>query len=347
MRAVTRRIGILTGGGDCPGLNAVIRAVVRRAEHFDVSVFGFRNGWRGVLDSTVERLDRRSTQGILLRGGTVLGTSRTNPISEPDGVARITETLEVHELDGLVVVGGEGTLSASRVLNEEHGVPIIGVPKTIDNDLGGTDFTIGFSTAVDVATDAVDRLHSTAESHNRIMVLELMGRHVGWIATYAGLAGGADAILVPERAFDINKVCRHLKRRHGMGRSFSIVVVAEGAVPAEGTMALPDYDTDDFGRPVLGGIANIIGPEIERQTGFETRVTVLGHVQRGGRPNATDRVLGSALGKAAMDHAAAGNWGIMVGQDGAHVTTASLGEATRELKTVPPEMFETARVFFG
>lgn len=344
---MTRRIGILTGGGDCPGLNAVIRAVVRRADHFDITVFGFRNGWRGVLDAAVERLDRRSVQGILNRGGTILGTSRTNPVGEPDGATRIAETLEIHELDGLIVVGGEGTLSASRVLSEEHGLPIIGVPKTIDNDLGGTDFTIGFSTAVDVASDAVDRLHSTAESHNRVMVLELMGRHVGWIATYAGLAGGADAILVPEHAFDINKVCRHLKRRHGSGRSFSIVVVAEGALPQEGTMDLPDYDTDDFGRPVLGGIANIIGPEIERQTGFATRVTVLGHVQRGGRPNATDRVLGSALGKAAVDHAEAGNWGIMVGQDGASVKTSSLAEATRELKTVPKDLFDTAKVFFG
>jgi phosphofructokinase-like protein len=347
MRSVTRRIGILTGGGDCPGLNAVIRAVVRRAESYDVATFGFRNGWQGVLDASAERLDRRAVRGILHRGGTVLGTSRTDPLGEPDGAARILETLHIHELDGLVVIGGEGTLSASRVLSEEHGIPIIGVPKTIDNDLGGTDITIGFSTAVEIAAEAVDRLHSTAESHNRVMVLEVMGRHVGWIAVEAGIAGGADAILIPETPFDLDAVCRHLRRRHGMGRNFSIVVVAEGAVPKEGTMELPRYDLDDYGRPRLGGIANVLGPEIERRTGFSTRVTVLGHVQRGGTPNAIDRVLGSTLGVAAADHARDGAWGVMVGRIGNAVRTCPLAEATRELKRVPPEVYEVARVFFG
>ncbi len=347
MRSVTRRIGILTGGGDCPGLNAVIRAVVRRSESYDITTFGFRNGWRGVLDAEASRLDRQSVRGILHRGGTMLGTSRTDPVAEPDGVRRIVETLEIHELDGLVVVGGEGTLSASRVLSEEHGIPIVGVPKTIDNDLGGTDATVGFSTAVDIAAEAVDRLHSTAESHNRVMVLEVMGRHAGWIATQAGIAGGADAILVPERPFDLDAVCRHLRRRHGVGRSFSIVVVAEGAVPLEGTMELPDYDLDEFGRPRLGGIANVLGPEIEKRTGFPTRVTVLGHVQRGGTPNATDRVLGSMLGVAAADHARDGNWGVMVGRTGNGVQTCALGEATRQLKQVPAELYDVAKVFFG
>ncbi|CAN5361593.1 6-phosphofructokinase [soil metagenome] len=347
MRDVTRRIGILTGGGDCPGLNAVIRAVVRRSETYDTAVLGFRNGWQGVLDASVERLDRRAITGTLHLGGTILGTSRTDPIAAADGVRRITETLEIHELDGLVVVGGEGTLSASRVLSEEHGIPIIGVPKTIDNDLGGTDYTIGFATAVETASDAVDRLHSTAESHNRVMVLELMGRHAGWIATYAGIAGGADAILIPERPFDIDAVCRHLRRRHGTGRNFSIVVVAEGAVPQDGTMDMPQYEEDEFGRPRLGGIANVLGPEIEHRTGFSTRVTVLGHVQRGGSPNAADRVLGSSLGVAAADRANEGQWGVMVGMHGSSVGTCALAEATRELKRVPDELFEVARVFFG
>jgi 6-phosphofructokinase 1 len=347
MIAVTRRIGILTGGGDCPGLNAVIRAVVRRAESYDIAVLGFRNGWQGVLDASVERLDRGAIKGILHRGGTILGTSRTDPIAEPDGVSRITETLQIHELDGLVVIGGEGTLSAARMLSEDHDIPIIGVPKTIDNDLGGTDFTIGFSTAVEIAADAVDRLHSTAESHNRVMLLELMGRHAGWIATHAGIAGGADAILIPERPFDLDAVCRHLRRRHGMGRNFSIVVVAEGAVPKEGTMTMPDYQLDEFGRPRLGGIANVLGPEIERRTGFSTRVTVLGHVQRGGSPNAADRVLASSLGVAAADHAQHGTWGVMVGQNGNMVQSCPLAAATRELKQVPDHLFEVARVFFG
>lgn len=347
MRPVTRRIGILTGGGDCPGLNAVIRAVVRRSEAYDITVLGFRNGWQGVLDAAAERLDHHAVAGTLHQGGTMLGTSRTDPIAAVDGVQRIRDTLEIHHLDGFVVIGGEGTLSASRVLSEEHGIPIVGVPKTIDNDLGGTDYTVGFATAVETAADAVDRLHSTAESHNRVMVLEVMGRHVGWIATYAGIAGGADAILIPEQPFDVDAVCRHLRRRHGMGRSFSIVVVAEGAVPQEGTLAMPDYAQDEFGRPRLGGLANVLGPEIEQRTGFPTRVTVLGHVQRGGSPNAADRVLASSLGVAAADAVHREEWGVMVGKRGNHIRTCPLAEATRELKQVPLELFETAKVFFG
>ncbi len=344
---MTARIGVLTGGGDCPGLNAVIRAVVRRAESYSMGVYGFRNGWRGVLDYAAEPLTQTSTRGILHRGGTMLGTSRTDPVAAPDGVERVREALEVHRLDGLVVIGGEGTLSAARVLSEEHGVPIVGVPKTIDNDLSGTQFTIGFSTALDIATEAVDRLHSTAESHNRVMLLEVMGRHVGWIATYAGIAGGADAILVPEHPFDLDRVCRHLRRRHGTGRTFSIVVIAEGAVPAAGTLDLPEYDLDEFGRPRLGGIAAFLGPLIEERTGFPTRVTILGHVQRGGTPNAFDRVLGSTLGVAATDCAQRGEWGRMVGMRGNAVAAVPLARATGELKTVPAAMYEVAEVFFG
>ncbi len=345
---MVRRIGMLTGGGDCPGLNAVIRAVVRRGDDaHGIDAFGFRNGWDGVLRGNVEPLTRDSTKGILHRGGTVLGTSRVNPLTvEGGGLHRIREVLDFHELDGLIVIGGEGTLSAATKLSE-LGVPIVGVPKTIDNDLGGTQFTIGFSTALEVATSAVDRLHSTAESHNRVMLLEVMGRHAGWIATYAGLAGGADAILIPERPFNLERVARHLKRRHGTGRSFSIVVVAEGAVPEDGTMALPEYAKDDFGRPRLGGIATVIAPMIEQMTGYATRVTTLGHVQRGGSPNAFDRVLGSSLGVAAVDCAAAQQWGVMVGMEGNGVRPVALSEATRELKTVPARMYDVAEVFFG
>jgi 6-phosphofructokinase 1 len=345
---VTQRVGILTGGGDCPGLNAVLRAVVRRGvDEHNLRIFGFRNGWQGVLDAEAETLDMKATRGILHRGGTILGTSRTDPIQAPDGVARIREALEVHGIDGLIVVGGEGTLSAATALHSQHGIPIIGVPKTIDNDLGGTDFTVGFATARDIATEAVDRLHSTAESHNRVMLLEVMGRHAGWIAVQAGIAGGADAILIPEQPFDLGGVCRHLKRRHGSGRDFSIVVVAEGAVPAAGTIELPEHPRDQFGRPVLGGIATFLGPLIQEQTGFDTRGTILGHVQRGGTPNAFDRVLGSSFGVAAVDLAARGEWGSMVGVRGHDVLPVPLQEATETLKTVPPSVFDVARVFFG
>ena len=345
---MARRIGILTGGGDCPGLNAVIRAVVRRGDDaHNIDVLGFRNGWEWVIEGKAEQLTRESTKGILHRGGTILGTSRVNPLeADGGGLDRIREVLEYQELDGLIVIGGEGTLSAATKLSE-LGVPIVGVPKTIDNDLGGTQFTIGFSTALDVATEAVDRLHSTAESHNRIMLLEVMGRHAGWIATYAGIAGGADAILIPERPFNIDRVARHLKRRHGTGRLFSIVVVAEGAVPEEGTMDLPNYQRDQFGRPVLGGIGETIAAVIEERTGFSTRVTTLGHVQRGGTPNSFDRVLGSSMGVAAVDCVAADEWGVMVGMQGNAVVPVPLAEATRELKTVPSRMYDVAEVFFG
>lgn len=342
------RIGVLTGGGDCSGLNAAIRAIVRRGiEDHNLRVVGFHAGWKGVLDSAPVPLTLDSTRGILHRGGTVLGTSRTNPIREPNGVERIRDALEVHEVDGLIVIGGEGTLSAATQLSVEHDVPIVGIPKTIDNDTGGTEYTIGYSTALDVATEAVDRLHTTAESHNRVMLLEVMGRHAGWIATYAGMAGGADAILIPERPFNMDRIVRHLKRRHGTGRTFSIVVVAEGAYPEPGTLDLPPHDRDEFGRPRLGGLANHLGPIIEGRTGFPTRVTILGHVQRGGRPNAFDRVFGTSMGVAAMDLAVKGDWGKMVGTDGLGVHAVELGQATERLKTVPPEIYDVAETFFG
>ena len=339
---------MLTGGGDCSGLNAVIRAVVRRGiEEHKLQLHGIRNGWQGVLDGQVHPLGHDQTRGILHRGGTILGTSRTNPVATPGGVERIREAMDVHRMDGFIVIGGEGTLSAARALYEEHDIPCIGVPKTIDNDLSGTQFTIGFSTALDVATDALDRLHTTAESHNRVMLLEVMGRHAGWIATYAGIAGGADAILIPEHPFDISEVIRHLKRRAGTGRTFSIIVVAEGATPKEGTIQLPEHEQDEFGRPRLGGIVNWLAPIIEERTGFPTRQTVLGHVQRGGRPNAFDRVLGSTLGVAAVDLAAAGKWGQMVGMRGNAVVPVPLAKAVGALKEVPEEMYRVAEVFFG
>lgn len=341
------RIGVLTGGGDCPGLNAAIRATVRRAMSYKVTTYGFRGGWKGVLALELEQLTLESTRGLLHRGGTVLGTSRVSPYYEEGGVERVAEALDVHGLDGLIVIGGEGTLSAARRLHEEADIPIIGVPKTIDNDVNATEATIGFSTAVDIATEAVDRLHSTAESHNRVQVLEVMGRHAGWIATRAGMAGGADAILIPEVPFDIAQVARHLKHRAGTGRDFSIVVVAEGAMPREGTIDIPDVPADEFGRPKLGGLAFTIADEIEERTGFEARVTVLGHVQRGGTPNPTDRTLATRMGVRAVDLAMKEQWGTMTALRNGMVSSVSLAEATARLKTVPEGLYEVAEVFFG
>lgn len=341
------RLGILTGGGDCPGLNASIRAIVRRADHHNIQTFGFRNGWKGVLESQAEQLTIESTRGLLDRGGTLLGTSRVDPYREDRGIPRIREALDIHRLDGLIVIGGEGTLAATARLSQDEALPVLGIPKTIDNDVAGTELTIGFLTAVDTATEAVDRLHSTAESHNRVMVLEVMGRHAGWIATYAGMAGGADAILIPEVPFDIDAVCRHLKHRAGSGRDFSIVVVAEGAEPVPGTMTLSEPPTDEFGRPKLGGIGHTIAHEIESRTGFPARVTILGHVQRGGSPNAMDRVLATRFGVKATDLAHDGTWGQMTAYVAGVVRPVDLQEAVRELKTVPEPLYRVAEVFFG
>ena len=341
------RFGILTGGGDCPGLNAAIRALVRRADQENVITFGFRNGWQGVLDLEAEQLTTASTRGLLHRGGTVLGTSRVDPYRERDGIPRILEALEVHRLDGLVVIGGEGTLAAAARLHADEGVPVVGIPKTIDNDVADTELTIGFLTAVATATEAVDRLHSTAESHNRVMVLEVMGRHAGWIATFAGMAGGADAILIPEVPFDIDAVGRHLKHRAGVGRDFSIVVVAEGAEPVPGTMELAPHPTDEFGRPRLGGIGQTIASEIERRTGFPARVTQLGHVQRGGSPVPMDRTIATRMGVRAADLAISGQWGQMTAYQSSRVVPVGLGDVAGRLKAVPESLYRVAEVFFG
>jgi ATP-dependent phosphofructokinase / diphosphate-dependent phosphofructokinase len=341
------RIGMLTGGGDCPGLNAVIRAVVRKAidAHGD-QVIGFRDGWRGVLENTFEELTIESTRGILPRGGTILRSSRTNPYKREDGVAQVRETFAQQQLDGLIAIGGEDTLGAANRLHQD-GINVIGVPKTIDNDLGATDVTFGFDTALQVATEAIDRLHTTAESHNRILVVEVMGRHAGWIALHSGIAGGADVILIPEIPFDIDEVCRLIRRRHERGRYFSIVVAAEGAIPKEGTMAVSAGELDEFGHPRLGGIGQRLEVEIEQRTGYETRATVLGHIQRGGTPTAFDRVLATRLGLAAVDAAHDGAWGMMTALRSTQIELVPLAQAVAQLRTVPAEEYQRYGVLFG
>jgi phosphofructokinase-like protein len=341
------RLGLLTGGGDCPGLNAVIRAVVRKGidAHGD-ELIGFRDGWRGVLDDVQEELTIESTRGILPRGGTILGSSRTNPGKREDGTQLVRRTLDRHRLDGLIVIGGEDTLGAANRLSED-GVNVIGVPKTIDNDLGATDLTFGFDTALQVATEAIDRLHTTAESHHRILVVEVMGRSAGWIALHSGIAGGADVILIPEIPFDIDEVCRLIGRRHARGRYFSIVVVAEGATPKEGTMSVSTGELDEFGHPRLGGIGQRLEREIEQRTGFETRATVLGHVQRGGTPTAFDRVLATRLGLAAIDAAHDGRWGSMTALHSTDIELVALAEAVAQVRRVPVQEYERYGVLFG
>jgi phosphofructokinase-like protein len=341
------RIGILTGGGDCPGLNAVIRAVVRKGvNHYGHAIIGYRDGWRGVLEGRATHLTPDNTSGILHRGGTILGSSRTNPFKEEEGVERVIRTLEGENIEGLIAIGGEDTLGVADKLNSE-GVNVVGVPKTIDNDLSATDFTFGFHTAVQICTDAIDRLHTTAESHNRVMVVEVMGRNAGWIATYSGLAGGADEILVPEQPFDIEEVCSHIRHRHSRGRTFSIVVVAEGATPSEGETAIHGDKTDAFGHVRLGGIGVWLEREIEARTGYEARVTILGHIQRGGTPTAYDRVLATRFGIAAVDAVAERDYGTMVALRGTEIVRVRLGDAIGELKTLDGDLYDTAGVFFG
>jgi len=344
------KIGILTGGGDCPGLNAVIRAVVRRAEHHNFEVMGIRDGWKGLVEDSNLRLTRQSVSGILHVGGTILGTSRTNPFKNPENVDKVLRTIERHNLSAIVAIGGEDTLGVAKKLFEEKGVKIVGVPKTIDNDLYGTDFTFGFDTAVSIATEAIDRLHSTAESHKRVIVCEVMGRHAGWIATYSGIAGGADVILVPEYPIELDNVAKHLQHRHQQGKKFSIVVVAEGATVATakgGENVTTSQRLDEFGHVQLGGIGQFLATELEKRTGFETRVTVLGHIQRGGSPTAHDRVLATRYGVKACDMVAAGEFGRMAALRGNEVQSVPLSEATSKLKTVDPKLFEMAEVFFG
>ena len=342
------RFGLLTGGGDCPGLNAVIRAVVRAGEAEGHSLFGFEYGWAGVLAGNGTELSAQSTRGILHRGGTILGSSRTNPYkADGAGTDGVRAGMEKHDVDVLVPIGGEDTLGVARRLAAD-GVPVIGVPKTIDNDLAGTDFTFGFQTAVQIATDAIDRLHTTAESHDRVMVVEVMGRNAGHIAAWSGMAGGADVILVPEYPFEIEEVCDHLRNRHANGSNFSIVVVSEGAQPSEGSMSTQGSGkTDAFGHERLGGIAVDLEREIEERTGYESRMTMLGHVQRGGTPTAYDRVLATRFGVAAAQAAHAGHSGKMVALRGTDIIEVSLDEAVAAPKLLDDSFFETAAVFFG
>ena len=342
------RVGVLTGGGDCPGLNAVIRAVVRKGERvYKDELIGFTDGWRGVVEDTTMPLDVERCRGILPRGGTILGSSRTNPYKVADGVERAKETIRRNHVDALVAIGGEDTLGVADKLTSD-GVPVVGVPKTIDNDLSATELTFGFHTAVQICVDAIDRLHTTAESHDRVMVCEVMGRHAGWIATYAGIAGGAAEVLIPEEEFDIAEVADAIKRRHEQGRYASIVVVAEGAKPKEGTMTLSSGEVDQFGHVRLGGIGNQVAEQLERLTGFETRVTILGHIQRGGKPTAFDRVLATRFGIAAIEAVHDGAFGSMVALRAGEIVRVPLSTAVAELKTVDPQLFRDVVVpFFG
>jgi 6-phosphofructokinase 1 len=346
------RVGVLTGGGDCPGLNAVIRALVRRGtQEYGYEFIGFRDGWRGPLEGDTIPLDVRAVRGILPRGGTILGTSRTNPLTESasdggrPGVDRIKDNLAGLGVDALVAIGGEDTLGVATALHA-NGVAVVGVPKTIDNDLGATDYTFGFDTAVNIAMEAIDRLHTTAESHHRALIVEVMGRHAGWIALHAGLAGGANVILIPEKPFSVDKVCEYVEHRF-QTRYAPIVVVAEGARPAEEELALSDERLDAFGHVRLGGMGQMLAAEIEKRTGKEARCTVLGHIQRGGTPTAFDRVLASRFGIHAIDAVHDGTFGMMVALRGTQITRVPLAEATREAKLVPPERYAEVEFLFG
>ncbi|HEY3544063.1 MAG TPA: ATP-dependent 6-phosphofructokinase [Gaiellaceae bacterium] len=340
------RVGVLTGGGDCPGLNAVIRAVVREADVAGWECVGILEGWRGLVDGSFRDLALRDVSGILPRGGTILGTSRTNPFKIDGGVDNVLTNLRARDLDAVVAIGGEDTLGVAARLHRDHQVPVVGVPKTIDNDLSGTDYTFGFDTAVSIATEAIDRLHTTAESHNRVMVVEVMGRHAGWIAVMSGIAGGADVILIPEQPVDYDQVADGLRKRHARGKNFSIVVASEGA---ELPGVADDGEVDQFGHVTLSkrGVGDVLAREIEQRTGFETRVTVLGHIQRGGTPTARDRVLATRFGLKAAELAIAGEFGQMAALRGDDIVAVSLDEATAELKTVPPEWYAVAQAFFG
>jgi len=341
------RIGVLTGGGDCPGLNAVIRAVVRKGVGtYGHEFVGYRDGWRGPLEDDRGPLGVPEVRGILPRGGTILGSSRTNPFAAGDGPARIAANLEAAGVDGLIAIGGEDTLGAASRLHAEHGLSVVGVPKTIDNDLSATDYTFGFDTAVNIAMEAIDRLHTTADSHHRVLIAEVMGRHAGWIAVHAGLAGGANAILIPEREFDVEAVCDLVGRRFA-SRFAPIIVVAEGARPCGGMPTEDASKTDAFGHARLGGVGHWLEGEIEGRTGKEARATVLGHVQRGGTPTAFDRVLATRFGLHAIDAAHAGRWGTMAALRGTEIRLVELTEATAELKTVPESLYAEAEVFFG
>jgi 6-phosphofructokinase 1 len=344
------RVGVLTGGGDCPGLNAVIRAVVRKGvQEYGYEFVGFRDGWRGPLEGDTVPLDVQAVRGILPRGGTILGTSRTNPFADDgggrSGVERIKDNLAGLGVDALVTIGGEDTLGAATRLYAE-GVNVVGVPKTIDNDLGATDYTFGFDTAVNIAMEAIDRLHTTAESHHRALIVEVMGRHAGWIALHAGLAGGANVILIPEKPFDIAQVCQYVEHRF-QTRYSPIVVVAEGAHPGDDDLAVTEQGVDAFGHVRLGGVGQMLAGQIEKRTGKEARVAVLGHIQRGGTPTAFDRVLATRFGVHSIEAVRDGAYGTMVALRGTDIVRVPLEEATSELKLVPPERYAEAEVFFG
>jgi phosphofructokinase-like protein len=338
------KVGILTGGGDCPGLNAVIRAVVRKGVfHYRDEFVGFLEGWRGLIEDKSMPLNLDAVGGILPRGGTILRTSRTNPSKRPDGLDRCMATIAKNKIDALVAIGGDDTLSVAQKLHEK-GVKVVGVPKTIDNDLSGTDYTFGFDTACNIVCEAIDRLHTTAEAHNRVMVVEVMGRDAGWIALYSGIAGGADVILIPERPFDIDQVAESLRQRHERGRYFSIVVVAEGAKfsakSGDGDGIQQDMGKDEFGHAKLGGVANVLSKEIEKRTGYETRAVVLGHIQRGGSPSAFDRVLATRYGLGAIDMVHRGEFGCMAALRSNKIVSIPLKEAISRNRTVDPEMIQ-------
>jgi 6-phosphofructokinase 1 len=358
-----KKIGILTGGGDCPGLNAVIRAVVKKSTQYNYDVIGIKNGWKGLIKGQMELLTNFSVSGILTKGGTILGTSRKNPFNDQADFKKIIENIKKFEISSIVAVGGDDTLSVAYKLYK-MGMPIIGVPKTIDNDLNGTDYTFGFDTAVSIVTQAIDRLHTTAESHHRVIVVEVMGRHAGWIATVAGIAGGADEILIPEVPFDIDEVCRNLRKRYSYGKSFSIITVAEGAHPRtdkpdnkdsnvnldskkekQGLIIQTD-EKDEFGNVKLGGVGHYLAKEIEKRMDVETRVTVLGHVQRGGTPTAYDRVLSTRFGVAAVELIKNEEYGRMVALQGNKIVSVPLEHALSNPKTLDMELYEIAKVFF-
>ena len=345
------RVGVLTGGGDCPGLNAVIRAVVRKGvQEYGLEFVGFRDGWRGPLEGDTVPLDVQAVRGILPRGGTILGSSRTNPLKSPgsggrNGIERIKDNMAGLGVDALIAIGGEDTLGVATRLGEQ-GLPVVGVPKTIDNDLGATDYTFGFDTAVNIAMEAIDRLHTTAESHRRVLVVEVMGRHAGWIALHAGLAGGANVILIPEIRFDIEKVCGYIESRFKTNYA-PIIVAAEGAIPQGGDMMLKDASRDAFGHVKLSGVGDWLAQEVEKRTGKEARCIVLGHIQRGGTPTAFDRVLATRFGLHAIDAVEEGDWGKMVALRGTDIVRVPLAAATRELKTVDVSRYAEAEVFFG
>ncbi|MFJ9788502.1 6-phosphofructokinase [Streptomyces globosus] len=341
------KVGVLTGGGDCPGLNAVIRGAVRKGvQEYGYEFTGFKDGWRGAVEGDTVPLGIPAVRGILPRGGTILGSSRTNPFTLDDGVRQIKDTLAKHEVDALIAIGGEDTLGVAARLHAEYGIPCVGVPKTIDNDLSATDYTFGFDTAVGIATEAIDRLHTTAESHMRVLVVEVMGRHAGWIALHSGLAGGANAILIPEQRFDLDEVCAWVTSRFKASYA-PIVVVAEGAMPKDGDMVLKDATTDSFGHVRLSGVGEWLAKEIEARTGKEARTTVLGHVQRGGTPSAFDRWLATRFGLHAVDAVRDGAFGTMVALRGTDIARVPLAEATARLKTVDPALYREAGVFFG